>query len=102
MFWSNGKVRPSLEPRITEAKPRCCDSGTVTPEWFGARRLPVLHGRGNLLSDKTADLAGPGISTYEEVVKILTDGYTPLLSCMDTQRAVFVVKGETRTGSAGA
>jgi aspartate--ammonia ligase len=44
------------------------------------------------MSDKTADLAGPGISTYEEVDKILPVGYQPLLSRMDTQRAVFVVK----------
>jgi aspartate--ammonia ligase len=44
------------------------------------------------MSDKTADLAGPGISTYEEVEKILPVGYQPLLSRMDTQRAVFVVK----------
>ena len=44
------------------------------------------------MSDKTADLAGPGISTYEEVEKILPVGYKPLLNRMDTQRAVFVVK----------
>ena len=44
------------------------------------------------MSDKTADLAGPGISTYEEVDKILPVGYQPLLNRMDTQRAVFVVK----------
>jgi aspartate--ammonia ligase len=44
------------------------------------------------MSDKTADLAGPGISTYEEVEKILPVGYEPLLNRMDTQRAVFMVK----------
>jgi aspartate--ammonia ligase len=44
------------------------------------------------MSDKTADLAGPGISTYAEVEKILPVGYQPLLNRMDTQRAVFVVK----------
>ena len=44
------------------------------------------------MSDKTADLAGPGISTYEEVEKILPVGYKPLLNRMDTQRAVFMVK----------
>jgi aspartate--ammonia ligase len=44
------------------------------------------------MSDKTADLAGPGVSTYEEVDKILPVGYQPLLNRMDTQRAVFVVK----------
>jgi aspartate--ammonia ligase len=44
------------------------------------------------MSNKTADLAGPGISTYEEVEKILPTGYRPLLNRMDTQRAVFAVK----------
>ena len=44
------------------------------------------------MSDKTTDLAGPGISTYAEVEKILPVGYHPLLNRMDTQRAVFVVK----------
>jgi hypothetical protein len=31
------------------------------------------------MNDKTADLAGPGISTYEEVAKILPNDYAPLL-----------------------
>jgi aspartate--ammonia ligase len=44
------------------------------------------------MSDKTADLAGPGISTYEEVEKILPVDYKPLLNRMDMQRAVFAVK----------
>jgi aspartate--ammonia ligase len=44
------------------------------------------------MSSKQADLAGPGISTYEEVAKILPNGYRPLLNRMDTQRAVFAVK----------
>jgi aspartate--ammonia ligase len=44
------------------------------------------------MSSKQADLAGPGISTYEEVAKILPTGYRPLLNRIDTQRAVFAVK----------
>jgi len=44
------------------------------------------------MSNKQADLAGPGISTYEEVAKILPTGYKPLLNRIDTQRAVFAVK----------
>ncbi len=44
------------------------------------------------MSNKQADLAGPGISTYEEVAKILPANYRPLLSRIDTQRAVFAVK----------
>ena len=42
--------------------------------------------------NKAADLAGPGISTYEEVEKILPTGYAPLLNRLDTQRAIFAVK----------
>lgn len=44
------------------------------------------------MSNKAADLAGPGISTYEEVAKILPEGYAPLLDRIDTQRAIFAVK----------
>ncbi|HMQ16316.1 MAG TPA: aspartate--ammonia ligase [Phycisphaerae bacterium] len=42
--------------------------------------------------EKKADLAGPGISTYPEVENALPTGYQPLLSPMDTMRAVFEVK----------
>ncbi len=45
------------------------------------------------MANKTADLAGPGISTYEEVERILPSGYAPLLDRIDTQRAIFAVKG---------
>ena len=44
------------------------------------------------MADKKADLAGPGISTYPEVEKILPTGYKPLLNRMDTQKALFAVK----------
>lgn len=44
------------------------------------------------MSTKTADLAGPGISTYEEVARILPEDYRPRLSRIDTQRAVFEIK----------
>ncbi len=44
------------------------------------------------MGDKKADLAGPGISTYEEVDKILPADYAPRLSRMDTQRAVYAIK----------
>jgi len=42
--------------------------------------------------DKKADLAGPGISTYEEVEKILPVGYRSLLSPKETQLAITAVK----------
>ncbi len=48
--------------------------------------------------DKKADLAGPGISTYEEVEKILPADYEPLLSPKDTQKAIQMVKDYIEKG----
>jgi aspartate--ammonia ligase len=42
--------------------------------------------------DKKADLAGPGISTYPEVDKILPDDYSSILTKKETQKALFAVK----------
>jgi len=42
--------------------------------------------------DKKADLAGPGISTYEEVEKILPSDYESLLTPMETMEAVYAIK----------
>jgi aspartate--ammonia ligase len=42
--------------------------------------------------DKQADLAGPGVSTYEEVAKILPKDYEPLQSPMERMKALFTVK----------
>ncbi|MBT4510974.1 MAG: aspartate--ammonia ligase [Chloroflexi bacterium] len=44
------------------------------------------------MADKKADLAGPGISTYEEVEKALPDDYEALLSPMERMKAVYAVK----------
>ena len=44
------------------------------------------------MSDKTADLAGPGIGNYEELATVLPDDYRPLLDRKTTQRALFAVK----------
>ena len=44
------------------------------------------------MSDKIADLAGPGISTYEEVAKILPDDYQALLTPKETMKALFGIK----------
>ncbi len=38
---------------------------------------------------KRADLAGPGIGTYEEVERVLPDDYRALLTPRETQRAIF-------------
>ena len=44
------------------------------------------------MTDKRADLAGPGISTYEEVAKILPREYESLLTPRETMKALFGVK----------
>jgi len=43
-------------------------------------------------SDKQADLAGPGVSTYEAVSKILPENYKPLQSLMERMKALFEAK----------
>jgi len=44
------------------------------------------------MSDKKADLAGPGIGDYAELEKILPDDYASLLSPKDTQNAIYSAK----------
>ncbi len=43
-------------------------------------------------SDKEADLAGPGIGSYDELEGVLPRSYVPLLNPRETQRAIFAVK----------
>jgi len=45
-----------------------------------------------LAASKKADLAGPGIGSYEELEKILPSDYSSLLTPKETQRAIFTVK----------
>jgi aspartate--ammonia ligase len=42
--------------------------------------------------DKKADLAGPGISTYEKVAGILPTDYQPILGRRETQEALYAAK----------
>ncbi len=44
------------------------------------------------MADKKADLAGPGIGTYEEVENVLPSDYTSLLDPKDTQKALAELK----------
>ena len=44
------------------------------------------------MADKMADLAGPGIGSYEELEKILPRDYRALLGPRETQEALFAVK----------
>jgi aspartate--ammonia ligase len=52
------------------------------------------------MGDKKADLAGPGISTYPEVQKILPDNYKSILNKKDTQKAIYAVKEYIEKGLA--
>ena len=44
------------------------------------------------MGDKKADLAGPGISTYEEVEKILPTNYKALLPPLERMKALYEIK----------
>ena len=44
------------------------------------------------MGDKKADLAGPGISTYEEVEKILPNNYKALLPPLERMKALYEIK----------
>lgn len=46
----------------------------------------------DVVANKKADLAGPGIGNYEALEHILPRDYTSLLSPRETQRAIFAVK----------
>jgi aspartate--ammonia ligase len=52
----------------------------------------------SIVESKRADLAGPGIGTYEEVEKVLPTDYETLLDRRDTQKAIFAVKGAIEDG----
>jgi len=44
------------------------------------------------MADKAADLAGPGVSTYEELEKVLPNDYEPLLPPKERMQALFAIK----------
>jgi len=52
------------------------------------------------MPDKRADLAGPGIGTYAEVEKVLPNDYKPLLTPMETMKALYAVKRHIEDGLA--
>ena len=45
-----------------------------------------------MMTNKKADLAGPGISTYTEVERVLPKNYKSLLTPKETQKAIFAAK----------
>ena len=50
--------------------------------------------------NKVSDLAGPGISTYEEVKKVLPKGYKAIQSPMKRMKALFMIKDFIEKGLA--
>jgi aspartate--ammonia ligase len=54
------------------------------------------------MSNKQSDLAGPGISTYEEVAKVLPDNYKALLPPLRRMEALYMVKEYIEKGLAEA
>ena len=44
------------------------------------------------MKDKRADLAGPGIGSYDELKDVLPQDYEPILTPKETQRALYAVK----------
>ena len=49
------------------------------------------------MTEKVADLAGPGIGNYDDLASILPDNYRSLLSPKETQQAIFAVKNTIET-----
>jgi aspartate--ammonia ligase len=65
----------------------------AVPSSWRNMRVISQHQLGEIdMADKKADLAGPGISTYEEVAKILPQDYDSLLSPKETMKVLFGVK----------
>lgn len=60
--------------------------------WIALRNFFLKPDNMNTLELKRADLAGPGIGSYEEIERILPANYTSLLNKKDTQRAIYEVK----------
>lgn len=60
------------------------------PKKTAARKKPA--GKLTLLEQKKADLAGPGVGTYEELEKVLPNDYEPLLPPLQRMDALFAVK----------
>ncbi|UCD13710.1 MAG: aspartate--ammonia ligase [Thermoplasmatales archaeon] len=46
----------------------------------------------NTMTDKKADLAGPGIGNYDELEEIMPMDYNPILDVKETQNAIYAVK----------
>ncbi len=45
------------------------------------------------MNDKKADLVGPGIGNYNDLINVLPNDYNPILNHRETMQAVFAIKG---------
>ncbi|MCK6481158.1 MAG: aspartate--ammonia ligase [Planctomycetaceae bacterium] len=70
----------------TTTRRKCKPCATKAPAKKSA--APAKFAKG----DKRADLAGPGVSTYREVAKILPTDYSPILDRKQTQIAISIAK----------
>ncbi len=59
---------------------------------FGHGKHRVMGGHAMAELDKRADLAGPGVSTYDEVEKVLPDDYEPILPPGRRMEALYELK----------
>ncbi len=83
-------VKKAVKKKVTKKAPKKT-----------ARKKPVAKPKAPTVIDKKrADLAGPGVSTYEEVEKILPKDYKPILNNMETMKALYAVKRYIEDGLA--
>jgi aspartate--ammonia ligase len=58
----------------------------------GSRAVTATTHGGDTMTDKKADLAGPGIGSYEELETVLPTDYRSILDVRETQQALFAAK----------
>ncbi|MEO0019937.1 MAG: aspartate--ammonia ligase [candidate division WOR-3 bacterium] len=71
-----------------------------TPKRAAPKRRKTTIKAPTLLDKKRADLAGPGVGTYEEVERVLPKDYQPILNNMETMKALYAVKRYIEDGLA--
>src|SRR3990167_8718168 len=80
--------------RKAARKPGRCGARAAAARAKSPAEAPAVLVKG----DKRADLAGPGVSTYEEVEKILPADYAPILDRKETQIAIRIAKDAVEDG----
>jgi len=72
--------------------PKSSGSNGFDGEFIRVQSALTMMVASDTAQDKRADLAGPGIGTYEEVDRVLPGDYEPLLSPRLTQHAIYAAK----------